>query len=201
MGQGWWAQQKKILLGRLLMWSRLNISLWWTNLLGWLGRPLNFSICQKVFSLVQLLCALSWDNHVWLGGRQHPVTCTTSYVASGLQQDVPHCGKFKLWCFVLKLCSQACAVLVGLLYCFFPFLFYTLKKNLVLINLRNGPPYQCVLALCAFLTGAVLKGLILRKFCVWCLCMLSFMGVCVRTDFVVFREFVVWWFVWSVNRR
>ena len=42
--------------------------------------------------------------------------------------------------------------------------FFTLFKNLVLINQRNGLRYQCVLALCAFLTGVILKGLILRKF-------------------------------------
>ena len=62
----------------------------------------------------------------------------------------------------------------------------------MLINRRNGPRYQRVLALRAFLTGAIPKGLILRKFCVWC---------CVRTDFVVFGEPVVWWLVWRVNKR
>ena len=31
-----------------------------------------------------------------------------------------------------------------------PFFFYTLLKNLVSINQRNGPQYQCVLALRAF---------------------------------------------------
>ena len=36
-------------------------------------------------------------------------------------------------------------------------------KNLVLINRRNGPRYQRVLALCAFLTGVIPKGLILPK--------------------------------------
>ena len=42
-----------------------------------------------------------------------------------------------------------------------------------MINRRNGPRYQRVLALCVFfffLTGAVPEGLILRKFCVCCLC-------------------------------
>ena len=47
--------------------------------------------------------------------------------------------------------------------------FYTFKKNLLLINLRNGPRYQCVLALHAFLTGVIPKGLILPKFCFRCL--------------------------------
>ena len=42
---------------------------------------------------------------------------------------------------------------------------------MVLINRQNGPRYQRVLALCAFLTEVVPKGLILRKFCVRCLCM------------------------------
>ena len=48
--------------------------------------------------------------------------------------------------------------------------FILLKKNLVLINRRNGPRYQRVLTLRAFLTGVIPKGLILRKFCVRCLC-------------------------------
>ena len=43
-----------------------------------------------------------------------------------------------------------------------PFLYFF--KNLVLINRRNGPRYQRVLALCAFSTGVIPKGLILRKF-------------------------------------
>ena len=52
-------------------------------------------------------------------------------------------------------------------------------KNLVLMNGRNGPRYQLVLALCAFfkiifLTGVIPKGLILRKVYVWCLCMFCF---------------------------
>ena len=44
--------------------------------------------------------------------------------------------------------------------------FFILFKNLVLINGWSGPRYQRVLALCAFLAGAMTKGLILRKFCV-----------------------------------
>ena len=43
---------------------------------------------------------------------------------------------------------------------------FIFKKNLILINQQNGPRYQRVLALCAFLTGAIPKGLILREFCV-----------------------------------
>ena len=73
-------------------------------------------------------------------------------------------------------------------YCFCPFLFYILFTNLVLINRRNRPRYQRVLALCTFffLTGAIPKGLILWKFCVSCFCIFCFIWVCVRTDFVVF---------------
>ena len=52
--------------------------------------------------------------------------------------------------------------------------FYTFL-NLVLINQRNGPRYQHVLALCAFLTGVILKGLILQKIYVLCLRMFCFM--------------------------
>ena len=43
-----------------------------------------------------------------------------------------------------------------------PFLYFF--KNLVLIHRRYGPRYQPVLALRAFLTGVVPKGLILRNF-------------------------------------
>ena len=68
-----------------------------------------------------------------------------------------------------------------------PFFFF----NLVLINRRNCPRYQRVLALRAFLTGTIPKGLILPKFCVCRLCMFSYMEVCVRTDFVFWGEFVV----------
>ena len=53
--------------------------------------------------------------------------------------------------------------------------FILFKKNLVLINRRSGPRYQRVLALGAFLTGVIPKGLILRTFCVRCLCMFCFM--------------------------
>ena len=48
---------------------------------------------------------------------------------------------------------------------FCPFLFHTFFKNMVLINRRNGPRYQRVLASCAFLTGAIPKGLIVWKVC------------------------------------
>ena len=60
--------------------------------------------------------------------------------------------------------------------------FFILFENLVLINRRNGPRYQRVLALCAFSTGVIPKGLIHGKFCVVCFC---FMYICVSTDFVV----------------
>ena len=53
--------------------------------------------------------------------------------------------------------------------------FFILFLNLVLINQQNGPRYQRVLALCAFSTGVIPKGLILRKFCLRCLCMFCFM--------------------------
>ena len=79
--------------------------------------------------------------------------------------------------------------------CFCPFLFYTLFfiyffffLNLVLINRRNGPRYQRALALCASLIGAILKGLILRTFCVRRLCMFCNMQIWVSIDFAVFRK-------------
>ena len=57
------------------------------------------------------------------------------------------------------------------------FILVFVSLNLVLINQWNGPWYQHVLALCVFLAGMMLKGLILRKFCVWCLCVF-YVGLC-----------------------
>ena len=45
-------------------------------------------------------------------------------------------------------------------------LYNIFNLNPVLINRRNGQRYQRVLVVCAFLTGAIPKGLILRKFCI-----------------------------------
>ena len=56
--------------------------------------------------------------------------------------------------------------------------FYTFFLNMVLINRLNGPRYQRVLALCAFSTGVIPKGLILENF-------VSDVCVC-----FVFRKFV-----------
>ena len=50
------------------------------------------------------------------------------------------------------------------------------EKNLVLINRWNGPRYQHVLVLCAFLTEAIPKGLILRKFCLMFVCFFVLCG-------------------------
>ena len=52
--------------------------------------------------------------------------------------------------------------------------FFILFKNLVLLDHRGGPRYQHVLALCAFLTGAMLKGLILGGFVFDVLCMFCY---------------------------
>ena len=41
--------------------------------------------------------------------------------------------------------------------------FFIIFFYLVLMNRRNGLRYQRVLALCAFLTGTIPKGLILQK--------------------------------------
>ena len=70
---------------------------------------------------------------------------------------------------------------------------FVLFKNLVLINRWNGPRYQRVLALCAFLTGVIPKGLILRKFCVRC---------CVRFVLCKFVSGLILWFMdnlWFVD--
>ena len=70
------------------------------------------------------------------------------------------------WSVVCAACCHT-ALVFAVMHFFFLllFLFYT-EKNLVLINRRNGPRYQRVLALCAFLTGAIPKGQILQKNCV-----------------------------------
>ena len=40
-----------------------------------------------------------------------------------------------------------------------------------------------------------------ESLCLMCVYVLLCMKICVRTDFVVFGEFMVWWLVWRVNRR
>ena len=60
--------------------------------------------------------------------------------------------------------------------------------NLVLINRRNDPQYQRVLALCAFLTGAILK----EQFFFVCVCLkfvyvLFYVNLC-RDRFCVFFD-------------
>ena len=65
------------------------------------------------------------------------------------------------------------------------FFFILFFFNLVLINRRNGPRYQRFLASCAFLTGAMPKGLILRKFV---------FDVCVFFVLCVFVSGLILWF-------
>ena len=69
-----------------------------------------------------------------------------------------------VWHWYLLLCMYVKKIIVLLLLSI-P-LFYTFFFNLALINRRNGPRYQRVLVLSAFLTREIPKGLILRKFCV-----------------------------------
>ena len=59
---------------------------------------------------------------------------------------------------------------------FFVSVFFSLQKNLVLINRRKDPRYQCPNLMCFFFffffgTPTMPNGLILRKLCVKCLCM------------------------------
>ena len=74
-------------------------------------------------------------------------------------------------------------------YCFCPFLFfYTFFKNLVLINRRNGPRYQRVLALCAFFNRGDAEGTNSSKMFVFSVCVCFVLCKFVyRTDFVVFE--------------
>ena len=48
--------------------------------------------------------------------------------------------------------------ILNIFYCFCPFLFYPFFFNLVLINRRNSPRYQRVLALCAFFNRGDTEG-------------------------------------------
>ena len=71
----------------------------------------------------------------------------------------------------LSLLLCICILFVFVFCCFYPFLFYVvclfvlfcLFLNLVLINRRNGPRIQRVLALRAFSTGVIPKELILKE--------------------------------------
>ena len=69
---------------------------------------------------------------------------------------------------------------------------------------RAGLPhfYQCTQCSCVHLGKAtILTGLILSKFlCLMSVC-LCFTSICVRTSFVDWREFVVWWLVGRMIRR
>ena len=70
-----------------------------------------------------------------------------------------------------------------------PLVLYFFFKIWYLKTRREGRRYQHVLLLCTFLTGGILKGLFLRKFCVCCLCKYVLCHVCVETNFVDFKEF------------
>ena len=94
------------------------------------------------------------------------------------------CCRMALVIAVLHLCTFVIASVHSFFYTFFFF-------NLVSINRHNGPPYQRVLALCAFLTGVSPKGQILRKIYVRCLCMFCLCKFVYRIDFVVFESFLV----------
>ena len=83
--------------------------------------------------------------------------------------------------------------------------FFTLFRNLVLLNRWNGPQYQCVLllALCTFFfKRGNTKGTKSSK--ILCL-MFVYVLFCVNlwTDLVFFGEFmnIIWWLVCRVNRR
>ena len=85
-------------------------------------------------------------------------------ICNGLHEANISCRRPSVRPFVTQANRPACLAWVLLLS--IPFLYFF--KNLVLINRRNGPRYQRVLALCAFSTWVILKGLILWKFCVRC---------------------------------
>ena len=90
---------------------------------------------------------------------------------------------------VMHLCNIFAVIHYNFFYCFCTFYFLYTFKNQVLIMRRNGPRYQRVLAVCAFSTGAIPKGFILRKLYA-CVCMWCFVWICIRTGFVDFGKFV-----------
>ena len=51
--------------------------------------------------------------------------------------------------------------------------------------------------------GSYSRAVMSRKYCVWCLCMyvLFYIHICVRTDFVDFRQFVFLWLLCRITRR
>ena len=90
-------------------------------------------------------------------------------------------------------------------YCFCPFLwiFFFFQIGYWKIDGRVHDTSMSYLALCAFLTGKILKGLILWICRVWCLCIFKniFIRICVRIDFADFGEFVVGCLVCRISRR
>ena len=63
--------------------------------------------------------------------------------------------------------------------CFCPFLFILFFLNLVLINRRNGPRYQRVLALCALFNRGNTDGTNSSKnLCLMFVYLLFYMGLC-----------------------
>ena len=103
---------------------------------------LNFFFSRKFLQYFSLRCRLFWYRSCSAARRSKLVGDMCSMLPYGT--------------------GICCYAFIYFFYCFL----YFKKKNLVLINRRNGPRYQRVLALCAFLTGAILKGLILQKNCV-----------------------------------
>ena len=65
--------------------------------------------------------------------------------------------------------------------------------SLVLINRWNGPRYRHVLALCVFFNRGDTEGTNSLDDFVFdvCVCIFCLIKICVRTDMVEFREFVV----------
>ena len=74
--------------------------------------------------------------------------------------------------------------------------FILVFKNMELINRRNGPRYQRALALWAFFSGAIPKGLILCKLCIWYLYvhvlfyidlreLISGLSTCVQSNYMI----------------
>ena len=142
-------------------------------------------VCCFVLQVHQAAHTKMWSGSMWY---------VTGYLC-GLKNcfNRPMClielNKHDSFFFSLSLCLVSfvfnCKMGAELLVC----------KNLILINRRNGPWYQRVLAFYAFLTGAISKGLILRKFC------LRFVYVFVLFWFVSGLILWFWYNLWSDELR
>ena len=96
-------------------------------------------------------------------------------------------GMYSVLLYGTGICCYAFIKYFLILYCFCPFLLvlYTFLKSRIDKSTEWIPVCMCLMCF-FFKTGVILKGLILQKFCVRCLCFVLCKFV-YRTDFAVFE--------------